>query len=58
MIAHPECTFDVVQAADVSGSTEHIINTVKASPKGTVWAVATEVHLVNRLRHEVAPTRP
>ena len=33
------------------------INTVKASPKGAVWAVATEVHLVNRLRHEVADSQ-
>jgi quinolinate synthase len=55
VIAHPECTFDVVQAADVSGSTEHIINTVKASPAGSIWAVATEIHLVNRLKNEVAP---
>jgi quinolinate synthase len=54
VIAHPECTFDVVQAADASGSTEHIINTVRNSPAGTVWAVATEIHLVNRLTHEVA----
>ncbi len=57
VVAHPECTFDVVQAADRSGSTEYIINCVKDSPKGSVWAVATEVHLVNRLRHEVAPDR-
>jgi quinolinate synthase len=57
VIAHPECTFDVVQAADVSGSTEKIIETVKASPKGSVWAVATEIHLVNRLATEVAPDR-
>jgi len=57
VIAHPECTFDVVQAADVSGSTEHIIKTVKSSPAGSVWAVATEVHLVNRLRNEVAPDK-
>src|SRR3954464_2988345 len=57
VIAHPECTFDVVQAADVSGSTEKIIDTVKASPKGSVWAVATEVHLVNRLATQVAPDR-
>jgi quinolinate synthase len=57
VIAHPECTFDVVQAADLSGSTETIIETVKASPKGTVWAVATEIHLVNRLAHDVAPDR-
>ena len=55
VVAHPECTFDVVQAADRSGSTEGIINTVKNSPDGSVWAVATEVHLVNRLRNEVAP---
>ncbi len=53
VIAHPECTFDVVQAADVSGSTEQIIKTVKSSPPGSVWAVATEVHLVNRLRNDV-----
>ncbi|MEO7192563.1 MAG: quinolinate synthase NadA [Vicinamibacterales bacterium] len=57
VIAHPECTLDVVQAADDSGSTEHIIRTVKASPAGSVWAVATEIHLVNRLAREVAPAR-
>ena len=57
VIAHPECTFDVVQAADVSGSTEKIIETVKGSPAGSVWAVATEIHLVNRLAHDVAPDR-
>ena len=57
VIAHPECTFDVVQAADLSGSTEFIIDTVKASPKGSVWAVATEIHLVNRLATQVAPDR-
>jgi quinolinate synthase len=57
VIAHPECTFDVVQAADLSGSTEKIIETVKASPAGSVWAVATEIHLVNRLAHDVAPDR-
>jgi quinolinate synthase len=57
VIAHPECTFDVVQAADLSGSTEFIIDTVKASPEGSVWAVATEIHLVNRLANQVAPER-
>ena len=40
---------DVVQAADDSGSTEYIITQVKASPAGSVWAVGTEIHLVNRL---------
>jgi quinolinate synthase len=57
VIAHPECTFDVVQAADLSGSTEFIIDTVKGSPKGSIWAVATEIHLVNRLANQVAPDR-
>jgi quinolinate synthase len=55
VIAHPECTLDVVQAADASGSTEQIINTVRNSAPGSIWAVATEIHLVNRLRNEVAP---
>jgi quinolinate synthase len=53
VVAHPECTFEVVQAADESGSTEHIVNTVRNSPAGSIWAVATEIHLVNRLSHEV-----
>jgi quinolinate synthase len=57
VIAHPECTFEVVQAADFSGSTEHILDRVRNSPKGSIWAVATEIHLVNRLAHEVAPDR-
>jgi quinolinate synthase len=57
VIAHPECTWDVVQAADESGSTEYIINAVRNSPSGTTWAVATEVHLVNRLTHEFAPDK-
>ena len=57
VIAHPECTFDVVQAADAIGSTEQIMNTVRDSPAGCVWAVATEIHLVNRLTHEVAPEK-
>jgi len=57
VVAHPECTLDVVRAADESGSTEYIINAVKNSPAGTAWAVATEVHLVNRLAAEVAPDK-
>jgi quinolinate synthase len=56
VIVHPECTFDVVQAADDCGSTEHIIRTVRNSPAGSAWAVGTEIHLVNRLAREVAST--
>ena len=57
VIVHPEVPWDVVQAADDSGSTEYIIKQVKESPAGSEWAVGTEVHLVNRLAHEVAPDR-
>jgi quinolinate synthase len=57
VIVHPECTFDVVQAADECGSTESIIRTIKNSPEGSVWAVGTEIHLVSRLAREVAPAR-
>src|SRR6187431_1378190 len=57
VIVHPEVPFDVVQAADDSGSTEYIIKTVKNSPAGSVWAVGTEIHLVNRLAQEVQPER-
>ncbi len=57
VIVHPECTFDVVQAADACGSTDYIIRTVTASPAGSVWAVGTEIHLVNRLARELAPDR-
>src|SRR5215467_12265988 len=57
VIVHPEVPWDVVQAADDSGSTEYIIRQVKNSPAGTTWAVGTEIHLVNRLAREVAPER-
>jgi quinolinate synthase len=57
VIVHPECTFDVVEAADESGSTEAIIRAVTASPEGSIWAVGTEIHLVSRLARTVAPGR-
>ncbi|MEE8128794.1 MAG: quinolinate synthase NadA [Vicinamibacterales bacterium] len=57
VIVHPECTWDVVQAADDAGSTEYIIRQVANSPKGSVWAVGTEIHLVNRLAQIHAPER-
>src|SRR5829696_506902 len=57
VIVHPEVPWEVVQAADDSGSTEYIINQVKNSPPGSIWAVGTEVHLVNRLANEVQPER-
>ena len=52
VIVHPECSWEVVQAADASGSTERIIKTVSAAPPGSVWAVGTEINLVKRLNDE------
>jgi quinolinate synthase len=57
VIVHPEVPWDVVQAADDSGSTEYIIKMVSESPLGSTWAVGTEVHLVNRLASQVQPGR-
>jgi quinolinate synthase len=57
VIVHPEVPWEVVQAADDSGSTEYIIKTVSQSPSGSTWAVGTEVHLVNRLAQQMAPER-
>jgi quinolinate synthase len=53
VIVHPECRFEVAQAADQIGSTEGIIKAITASPAGTQWAVGTEIHLVNRLGKEL-----
>ena len=49
VIVHPECRHDVVEKADVVGSTEKIIATITAAPAGTAWAVGTELNLVKRL---------
>jgi len=57
VIVHPEVPWDVVQAADDSGSTEYIIKAVTNGPAGSIWAVGTEVHLVNRLAVDLAPER-
>jgi len=49
VLVHPECRYEVVQAADYVGSTEYIIRTIENAPAGTAWAVGTELNLVRRL---------
>ena len=49
VVVHPECTNDVVTKADRTGSTEAIINMVNNSKPKSVWAIGTEINLVNRL---------
>ncbi len=52
VIVHPECAWDVVQKADMAGSTGFILNAIEAAPEGSKWAVGTEVNLVQRLANQ------
>jgi len=54
IIVHPECTWEVVQKADLAGSTEFIIKTIDEAPAGSKWAVGTEINLVTRLANRHA----
>ena len=49
VLVHPECSMEVVDKADLAGSTSFIIKQVEAAPPGTTWAIGTELHLVKRL---------
>jgi len=52
VIVHPECRFEVVQQADQVGSTAYIVQQVSHAPRGSQWAIGTEVHLIHRLAHQ------
>lgn len=52
ILVHPECCMEVVDNADLVGSTEFIIRTIREAPAGSKWAIGTELHLVNRLKQE------
>jgi len=52
VIVHPECAHDVCSLADQVGSTDYIIRAVEEAPAGSAIAVATEIHLVQRLAAE------
>ena len=49
VVVHPECSREVVQAADFDGSTEFIVAKLTQAPSGSQWAIGTEINLVNRL---------
>ena len=50
VLVHPECRMEVVDRADLVGSTEFIVRAVREAEPGSRWAIGTEVHLVHRLR--------
>lgn len=52
ILVHPECTMEVCDAADLIGSTGFILRTINDAPAGSIWAIGTELHLVNRLAKE------
>ncbi len=52
VIVHPECTLEVVQAADENGSTDYIKRVIDAAPAGSVFTVGTEINLVQRLAQQ------
>jgi len=52
ILVHPECRREVVEAADLYGSTEYIIQQIERAPAGTQWGVGTEINLVHRLAKE------
>jgi quinolinate synthase len=52
VLVHPECSMEVVDKADLAGSTSFIIKQVEAAPPGTTWAIGTELHLVKRLEQQ------
>ncbi len=52
VLVHPECRREVVEAADLYGSTEYIIAQIEKAPAGSQWAIATEINLVHRLAQE------
>ncbi|MET8674741.1 quinolinate synthase NadA [Streptomyces sp. CAI-21] len=54
VLVHPECKHEVVAAADLVGSTEYIIKALEAAPRGSKWAIGTELNLVRRLANRFA----
>jgi quinolinate synthase len=54
VIVHPECRWEVCQKADALGSTERLIALVEQAPAGSMFAIGTEIHLVNRMAQRFA----
>ncbi|MBM7653012.1 quinolinate synthase NadA [Neobacillus cucumis] len=52
IIVHPECRREVVELADMAGSTSYIINAIEQAEQGSSWAIGTEMNLVNRIINE------
>lgn len=49
VVVHPECRREVVEAADVVGSTATICESIAEADPDETWAIGTEIHLVEHL---------
>ena len=52
IVVHPECRYEVVQAADANGSTAYIAKYVANAAPGSIIGIGTEINLVARLAKE------
>lgn len=52
VMVHPECTPEVVEAADLAGSTSAMKKQVDEAPEGSSWVIGTEHNFVARLQAE------
>jgi quinolinate synthase len=50
VLVHPECTVDVVEAADGAGSTKYLWNALQQAKPGDKLAIGTEGHFVRNAR--------
>src|SRR5262245_61450048 len=53
VIVHPECKHEVVELADLVGSTERILEWATDAPAGAVLGVGTEIHMIQRMATEM-----
>lgn len=52
IIVHPEVNTETAAAADMTGSTQQILNIIRDAPEGTTWGVGTEYNFVKRLAEQ------
>jgi quinolinate synthase len=52
IVVHPECRYEVVQAADANGSTAFIAKYVAEAAPDSIIGIGTEINLVSRLAKE------
>jgi len=52
IVVHPECTEDVVEMSDATGSTSYIVKYVAQAHPGSTIIIGTEINLIERLAIE------